>query len=121
MSLLEYRLRTQSELEGAQNTFIHLKDLANIFVLLYYYNSQDLFLGWKSIKKFDLNDKLTMHLLHYQQVRYSLEQNIEYFLMKIFAFCRLASLLDRLMMIGVILSGMRMIILKICGEKEKRV
>ena len=62
-----------------------------------------------------------MHLLHYQQVRYSLEQNIEYFLMKIFAFCRLASLLDRLMMIGVILSGMRMIILKICGEKEKRV
>ena len=26
--------------------------------------------GWLSIKKFPFNEKLAMHLLHYQQVRY---------------------------------------------------
>ena len=32
--------------------------------------SQDPYTGWQSLKKFPFNEKLVMHLLHYQQVRY---------------------------------------------------
>ena len=107
---------------------------------------QDPFLGWLSFKKFPFNEKLTMHMLHYQEVRctilsvlayygtflldedtYISEQELlisiliktpfTYFLI----FLRLDSLSDHLKKIGKILSGIRMTILKNYGRKEKRV
>ena len=88
---------------------------------------QDPFLGWLSFKKFPFNEILTMHMLHYQEVGYTIDMSVlascliktpfTYFLI----FSRLDSLSDHLKKIGKILSGIRMIILKNCGRKEKRV
>ena len=37
----------------------------------YLFSSQDPYAGWLSIKKYSFNEKLAIHMLHYQQVRFT--------------------------------------------------
>ena len=71
--------------------------------MMYIYLQEKTYSGWLSKKQFPFNEKLAMHLLHYQQVRYIIYSRVDFYPVIL---SRLALLSDHLMQIGKILSGM---------------